>query len=298
MEAGKEKRLWVTIDTEMDADIHWRKSWPPEYTSVCEGIPQFLRPIWDRYDVHPMYFVSPEILYSEECCEVLKNEIKKGAIIGAHLHPEYIDPDSQWGEGIEKITPQFPNSDCSREAEFQKLRNLTKLVEDKLGVRPVWYRGARFGADLETIQILKELGYQYDSSVTPNIDWTGKGGPDHSMAPEEKYPVASNDLYAEGNLGVVEFPVTILGKRWGIVGKILPDNWLFYRWLRPTHMTYWEMKRLMRQLKERNTLVMMFHSMEIMVNKTPYVRAGWMQRYYLWRLEKILEYGKKMGFSL
>lgn len=27
--------------------------------------------------------------------------------------------------------------------------------------------------------------------------------------------------------------------------------------------------------------VMMFHGMEIMVNKTPYVRTWWMQKYYL-----------------
>ena len=33
------RNLWVSIDTEMDADIHWKKRWPPEYSSVCEGIP-------------------------------------------------------------------------------------------------------------------------------------------------------------------------------------------------------------------------------------------------------------------
>lgn len=298
MGAGKEKRLWVTIDTEMDADVHWQKSWPPQYTSVCEGIPQLLRPIWDRYKVHPVYFVSPEVLYCEECCEVLRDEVKKGAIIGAHLHSEYIDPDSKWGERVEKTTSQFPNSACSTEIESQKIDNLTRMIESKLGVKPVWYRAARFGADLDTIHILKKLGYQYDSSVTPNIDWTSKGGPDHSKAPEEMYPIAEDNFYANGDSGIVEYPVTILGKRWGLLGKMLPDNWLFYRWLRPTHMTYLEMRRLVKQLKERQVLVMMFHSMEVMVNKTPYVRMEWMQRYYLWRLKKILGYGQKMGYFL
>ena len=56
------KRIYVTLDTEMDNDEHWGKHYPPEYSSVIEGIPKLLRPIWDRYDVHPVYFVSPEVL--------------------------------------------------------------------------------------------------------------------------------------------------------------------------------------------------------------------------------------------
>lgn len=298
MTENHDRHVWITIDTEMDADAHWKKSWPPKYTSVCEGIPYLLRPIWNRYHVHPIYFVSPEVLYSDACCAVLKEEIKKGAVIGAHLHPEYIEPHSQWGEGIDKITPQFPNSACSTEEEYEKIADLTRLIEAKLGVKPVWYRGARFGADLDTIHSLDKLGYQYDSSVTPNIDWTGKGGPNHSKAPDSRYVIASDNLYREGDSGIVEMPVTILGKRWGVIGRLLPDNWLFYQWLRPTHMTYLEMKRMVKRLQERNELVMMFHSMEIMINKTPYVRNRWMQRYYLWRLERILRYASKLGYSL
>lgn len=298
MTENKDKRVWITIDTEMDADIHWKKRWPPKYTSVCEGIPYLLRPIWDRYHVHPIYFVSPEVLYSDECCSILQEEIKKGAVIGAHLHPEYIEPNSQWGEAIDKIAPQFPNNACSTEEEYEKIANLTKLIEVKLGVRPVWYRGARFGADLDTIHSLDRLGYQYDSSVTPNIDWTSKGGPDHSKALIDRYYIASDHMYHEGNSGIIEVPVTILGKRWGLLGRLLPNNWFFYRWLRPTHMTYLELKQIVKRLRGRNELVMMFHSMEIMINKTPYVRNRWMQRYYLWRLNKILGFITKKGYML
>lgn len=294
----EKKRLWVTLDTEMDADVHWKKKWPPQYTSVCEGIPKLLRPIWDQYHVHPIYFVSPEVLYSDECCCVLKEEVKRGAIIGAHLHPEYIEPDSYWGKEIEKVIPQFPNSAYSTEIEFQKLKNLTELIEEKLHVRPEWYRGARFGTDLDTIHILEMLGYQYDSSVTPNIDWTSKGGPNHSGASVGSYVIAADDMYREGESGIVEMPVTILGKRWGLLGRLLPDNWLFYKWLRPTHMTCLEMKKMMKQLRGRNELVMMFHSMEIMINKSPYVRTKWMQKYYLWRLRQILAYAVKNGYAL
>ena len=76
------KRIYVTLDTEMDNDEHWGKHYPPEYSSVIEGIPKLLRPIWDRYDVHPVYFVSPEVLYDARCVAVLREEVQKGAVIG------------------------------------------------------------------------------------------------------------------------------------------------------------------------------------------------------------------------
>jgi len=298
------KKIYVTLDTEMDSDEHWIKHYPATYTSVTEGIPRFLRPIWDRYGVNPIYYVSPEILYDEEAVKVLQDEIEKGAIIGAHLHPEYIAPDNIFGAGMEKAKAKFPCIDYDMEQEKEKLTALTALIKEKLGVTPIWYRAARFGTDIDTIHILKELGYQYDSSVTPHISWSSKGGPDHSHALEQPYVISEEDLYRESVEDkdanqIKEVPVTILGKRWGVFGKLLPDNWLFYRWLRPTHMTYLELKNVINQMvrEERKESVMMFHSMEIMVNKTPYVRTKWMQDYYLWRLDKILRYASQKGFQ-
>lgn len=299
------KRIYVTLDTEMDNDIHWGKHYPPDYTSVIVGIPKMLRPIWNRYHVHPIYFVSPEVLYDTRCVAALKEEIQKGAEIGAHLHPEYIQPDRIWGKGIEKETAKYPCSDYPDHIEKEKLKNLTDLIREKLGVMPVWYRAARFGADESTIQTLHELGYRYDSSVTPRIDWTTKGGPNHSSAPLRVYKISKKCIQKEARSetdfsGIIEKPVTIYGKRWGLIGRMLPDNWLFYQWLRPTHMTYQELKQIVRRMT-RDGLdegVMMFHSMEIMINKTPYVRAKWMQRYYLWRLDRILRYALKSGYAL
>lgn len=107
----------------------------------------------------------------------------------------------------------------------------------------MWYRGARFGADLDTIHNLSRLGYKYDSSITPHIDWTSKGEPDHGRALGSRYPIAIDNMYCEGDSGIIEVPVTILGKKWGLIGRLLPDNWLFYKWLQSTHMTYLEIKQ-------------------------------------------------------
>ncbi len=280
----------MTIDTEMDADIHWKKRKPVDFTSVLEGIPAYLRPIWDRYDVHPVYFVSPEVAEDPECAKMLKAEAERGAIIGAHLHPEYINPGRV--EDIDTIKKAaYPCYACDRETEAAKLRNLCDLIETNIGVRPIWYRAARFGADEETFGILSELGFKYDSSLTPHIDWSDRGGPDHSKTPIRPYKIEPYDI--------MEYPITITGKRWGLIGRLLPNNWLFYKWIRPSHMTLLEEKSMLKKLKRDgiDDVVMMFHSMEVMVNKTPYVRAGWMRRYYLWRLDRTVRYAVRLGYE-
>ena len=282
------KRLFITLDTEMDADTHWRKREPAEFSSILNGIPNIYRKLWDKYDICPIYFVSPEVVDNRKCCEVLKNEICKGAIIGAHLHPEHIEPQK---ENIDEVEiEKFPCFAYDYEIEKKKLENLRDLIKTNLGVTPIWYRAARFGADEDTIKILDELGFKYDSSFTPNVNWSDKGGPNHSGTPVFSYKIKGSNI--------IEYPISIAGKRGGVLGKVLPENWLFYRWLRPTHMSYLEEKNLIDELTDKgiNDLVMMFHSMEIMINKTPYVRNKYMQKYYLWRLEKTIRYVKKKGY--
>lgn len=291
-------RLYVTVDTEMDADIHWKKKHPPQFSSVIEGIPKILRPVWDAYNIKPIYFVSPEVVESGECCEVLKKEAAKGAVIGAHLHPEYIGPCRQ--RMAKDITEQFPCIGYSREIEKAKISSLSILIQERLGVQPEWYRAARFGTDADTIASLQELGFKYDSSFTPHIDWTKKGGPNHKPAPLHSYYVDCAHIYKDYGMkkGIKEYPVTITGKRFGILGKLLPDNWLFYQWLRPTHMFYAEQKHIIKECRKADVkdIVMMFHSMEVMVGKTPYVRTKWMQKYYIWRLKKTIAFAQSQGY--
>lgn len=284
-------KLFITIDTEMDANIHWEKNWPAEYSSIYEGVQKLFRPLWSKYGAHPIYFISPEILYDEKCVDILKKELAEGATAGAHLHPEYIQPGMEIKEGRQVGQSTFPCNDYSNEVERAKLLNLTELIEAKLGSKPIWYRAARFGADMDTYKMLDEMGYLHESSVTPGIDWSDRGGIDYRTYPHNPYRIENTNL--------TEHPVTICGKRFGIFGKLLPDNWLFYSWLRPTHMTYIEMRHIIKSaVKEgREELVMMFHSMEPMIGKTPYVRNKLMQDYYMWRLDKTLNYAKKMGIE-
>jgi hypothetical protein len=285
----------ITIDTEADADPHWNKPTPLEFTSVIYGIPSLLRPIWDKYNVKPLYFVSPEVLSNSECCRILRDEIAKGCIIGAHLHSEYIEPQKKNIAG--KPSNDFPCYANSTAVEYEKIHNLVGLLETTLDITPEWYRAGRFGADLDTIKSLKKLRFKYDSSVTPHINWETLGGPNHSNAPEHPYWIAKDQYYRsatkEESLGILEVPVTIGKKRFGVFGNLLSNHWLWYNWLRPTHMTIYEQKQLISRFLQKyhtNVYVMMFHSMEILINKTPYVKNTLMQSLFLKRIEKIIAF--------
>ncbi len=286
----------ITIDTEPDCDTQWKRSSPLTFESVLIGIPKLLRPIWNHYQINPVYFVSPEVLYENNCCAILRDEVKCGAEIGAHLHSEYIEPQRRYDIADGTGSNECPCYAYHDEIEFEKIKNLTNLIQSKLGVTPVSYRAARFGADTATIKSLQKLGYKIDSSVTPDINWSAIGGPDHSRASKQPYFIDSENIYSAGPSGILEVPVTISGKRL----PCLPNKWLFYRWLRPSHMTVFEMKKLVRQFLaayESPTLNMMFHSMEIIPGKTPFVRCGFEQKWFLRRLEKIIQYLCSKEFS-
>lgn len=289
-------KLLVTIDTEADCDTKWRRSKPLTFTSITEGIPKFFRPLWDALDVHPIYFVSPEVLDDEQSVAILRDERAKGAILGAHLHPEHIEPEKV-ADMAGRPASDFPCSSHTYEIEKEKILNLTRRMEEVFGEKPLWYRAGRFGADGDTIRILAEQRYRYDSSVTPCIDWSHAGGPDHSHAPDQPYFVSPENIAAAApGAKVEEFPVTIRGKRGGLFGRFLPERWLYYRWLRPTMMSIFEERNLIDDFARTYTaptLVMMFHSMEVMPGKSPFVRSRFMQRMFLTRLEKTLRYAKE-----
>ncbi|MGD0552343.1 MAG: hypothetical protein ABSB25_06795 [Sedimentisphaerales bacterium] len=286
----------ITIDTEPDCDVHWKRSRPLTFESVTFGIPSILRPIWDKFGIRPVYFVSPEVVENDQCCRTLKDEMGRGAEMGTHLHSEYIEPQRKYEDISGTASDEFPCFAYDAEIESAKIKNLTELIEKKLGVRPVSYRAARYGADLDTIKALEKLGYKVDSSVTPDTDWRSYGGPDHSRSPKQPYFISRTDYYSAGDSKILEVPITVSGKRL----PFLPGMWMFYRWLRPTHMTAFEMKSLISEFARSYpspVLNLMFHSMEVLPGKTPFVRTKLGQKMYLCRLNSILRYMTKMGFE-
>lgn len=102
---------------------------------------------------------------------------------GAHLHPwvnpPFDEPSNEKTTQIEEFY-SYPGN-LSESLEFQKLDELTKIIEFHTGVRPTSYLAGRYGVGENTYQTLKKLGYKVDFSVSAFANFTHQQGPDFSQ---------------------------------------------------------------------------------------------------------------------
>jgi len=276
----------LTIDVEPDCSVKWRRSDPLTFVNIETGISSILHPLLISCGVRPTYLISPEVLKHRRSVEILK--ALKDCELGTHLHSEYIGPELKHEEAAGTRSSEFP-CNLPDESEFGKIRSMTELFNTCFGYDPKSYRAARFGADSDTFEFLAELGYHVDTSVTPHINWQSKGGPDFTRYPEQPYWIEQGKL--------LEVPVTIAGKRF----VLLPDKWFCYKWLRPSVMSGYEMKKLIDKFVAENqasvVLNMMFHSMEMIPQASPYVRSETGRVRFLKKLKNVLAYLKKLDFE-
>ncbi|HEY3420771.1 MAG TPA: hypothetical protein VGK23_09480 [Methanomassiliicoccales archaeon] len=293
--------LLITIDTEIDKSKDWTVSSDQSFTSVTEGIPDKLTPLFAKYGARPTYLLSPEVIRDDDCLSVLKN--LKNCELGTHLHGDMIEPFCHKGSMANMSTDNMQSS-YTYEIERLKMVNLTALFATRFGYKPTSFRAGRFAAGSNTLKILDELNYKVDSSVTPNVDWKQKEGrANYLSAPDQPYYPKINDLLTPNGNSVLEVPVTILKpanhEKWHvrsirtISGRIYP-----LQWLRPSCNTGDGMVQVMRRTaetyadKKEIVLNMMFHSMEIMPGTSPYAAKEKDCQRILGYLEQALAYAK------
>jgi hypothetical protein len=284
-------KLVVTIDTE--GDNQWDHGAPLTTRNVA-----FWQPFMDlcvRHSVRPTYLVTTEIIDDGAARDLLRRWSQEElAEVGAHLHP-WTTPPFVDEPGLRSNDPAhaFPSS-LPDNLLRAKLAALTDQIEAGMGVRPTSFRAGRFGFDTRCAQLLAELGYVVDSSVTPLISWrgiaglpAGPGGPDHSAHSVRPFLIAG-----VGGRGLLELPVTImyscswasrhpwatrfylsqparLARRLSNGGRPLPEP----MWLRPfPGVRASDLKRFCWRARDSGlqTLVMMFHSSELMPGCSPY----------------------------
>jgi hypothetical protein len=282
--------LVVSIDTECDKSLTWHTRHPLEFASVYQGIPKILMPLFDSFGIKPTFLLSPEVMQDGYSCTVLSGI--KNCELGTHLHGEFIEPQANWNNSVTD-TAQVT---YRPEIEFQKLKNITHLFEQKFSRKPRSFRAGRFGIGPHTLKFLVELGYRVDSSVTPF--WTHEFDKDHTNnfwgAPLFPYHPSRQDIRKPGKLEVLEVPVTVANPfflnwpRW-ILGLMNNRSIIYKRilprlgfnipnttWLRPQRSSTEEMihiAHMVIQHAPRNkpaVLNMMYHSVEVIPNASPY----------------------------
>jgi hypothetical protein len=199
----------LTVDTE--ADNQWNhgvelttenvRHWEP-FQRVCR-----------QHGIAPTYLVTSEIAADPPAREKLTSWVSEGhAEVGAHLHPwttpPFVDrPGFRYNDSAHAFLSELPQ-DLVR----LKLERLTEEIAGAFGVRPTSFRAGRYGFDFRCAEVLAELGYHVDCSVTPMTELRstlglagGRGGPDFSKHSAQPFIIEGT-----GSPGLVEMPVTIL----------------------------------------------------------------------------------------
>jgi hypothetical protein len=202
----------ITVDTE--ADNEWAGPKIPTLKNL-EYIPRF-QELCNRYSFKPTYLTSYEVLESSYFKEMMAAYLKSGnAEIGAHLHPWSCPPLVDVTLHDLKYRP-YPN-ELPLTLFKNKMERLTTALEQAFNVKPKTYRGGRWGFSPDQIEVLLDLGYIADSSVTPYISWEdhkgdpeGKGGPDYTKASIFPYFLNSPDSGKRSGPKLLEVPLTVL----------------------------------------------------------------------------------------
>ena len=273
----KPKYLAISIDTEVDKSSSWAVSDPATFLSVTRVIPEVLTPLFGEYAAKPTYLLSPEVIEDPECSATLR-DLGTMAELGTHLHVQFIGPNRELFPGnMAGRRADSTQAECDRELEREKLRTLTELFTEVFGYPPTAFRAGRFAMSEATLDILAELGYLVDSSVTPGIYWNLPQG----KVDYRRHSAAPTTIDTDHG-PIVELPVTTkpLGRLARAIGGRYPmdrvyarltGNYSGIRWLRPTWCSASEMDAL-AETSESDVLVMMLHNNELIPGASPYAR--------------------------
>ncbi len=201
-----------------------------------------------------------------------------------HLHP-WVSPPFE--NNLDKVSDDtsYPGN-LPRDLEFEKLKVLTDTIETITGTRPKTYLAGRYGIGKHTQQILAELGYTLDLSISAYCDFTHQQGPDFSHYTNKRFSdnqitylphtssILSTFSWLDRYLNTkpklfTQIQSNILARQLGKVLRIRR-----YR-LSPEGFTFEQMKRLTEVQLEigQQEFVMSFHSPSVKPSLTPYTTS-------------------------
>ena len=201
----------IAIDTEGD-DL-WSK--PREITTRnAEYLPRF-QSLCERFRFKPVYLTNYEMAMSGAFVEFARDVLARGAgEIGMHLHAWNSPPLVPLTSDDFHYQPyliEYPDAVMK-----EKIRLVTRLLEDRFDQAIVSHRAGRLGFDSRYAAMLLDEGYRVDCSVSPGLDWrgtpgdpNGKGGPDYTAFPGRPYFFCTSDISAPAAGEMLEVPMTI-----------------------------------------------------------------------------------------
>lgn len=225
--------LLVTVDTEGD-DL-WSR--PREVTTRnARFLPRFQR-LCEQFGFKPVYLTNYEMALTDTFVEFGRDVLARDAgEIGMHLHAWNSPPLADLTGDDFRHQPYLIEYPLPLMRE--KIRRMTRLLEDRFDRAIISHRAGRWGFDGRYAALLAEEGYRVDCSVTPGVNWranlgdpNGRGGPDYTAFPVEPYFFDPTDIARPAAGPLLEVPVTIVPARLYRFAPLLYRAPLLRRWL-------------------------------------------------------------------
>jgi hypothetical protein len=275
----------VTIDTEGD-DIWSNPSAPT--TENVSFLPRF-QELCEEHGFKPTYLANHEVVTSGTFPQFARRIVLRAAgEIGLHVHAWNSPPLTGIGEWDRQ---QVYITELPDELMYAKMDALTRLIVERIEVRPTSHRAGRWAFDGRVARCLERLGYLVDCSVTPGVSWRrykgsldGAGGPSYRGYPVHPYFLDRDAIHQPGDSPILEVPVTIrplysvrlqrayerveLGLGGRLIRKVLGSP---CSWLRPTGSNLQQMLDVAAWALDQDLPVLefMLHSSELMPGGSP-----------------------------
>ena len=205
----------ITIDTE--GDNLWAR--PREITTGNAAFLPRFQSLCERFHFKPVYLTNYEMAMSDGFVEFARDVVARGAgEVGMHLHAwnsPPLEPLTSDDFFFQPYLIEYPDRVMK-----EKIRTLTRLLEDRFDQPMISHRAGRWAFDGRYAAMLLEEGYCVDCSVTPGIDWRanpgkpdGNGGSNYATFPDRPYFFSPAAISAPAPGGLLEVPMTILSSR-------------------------------------------------------------------------------------
>lgn len=297
------KKFIVTIDTECDKTEDWSNSSPISFNGVQRGVKEILQPLFEKYSIKPVYFLSYEVLSNAECVSYFKSLlINNKCELATHLHYEYVIDEIELNQ-LSGLKCDGVQNSLSYKEEKHFLNIITKKFIDCFGIKPISFRAGRYGISKNTGSILHNLGYRIDSSITPLTRWNyenEKNSLNFRLIEREPYFVdLEKGLKCKGSSNLLEVPISIFkNKTFKSYLKYLLKKEYTKTWIRPYVSP---LNRIIECIKgdinNDTPIVIMFHNMEVVPGMSPYVQSEEQSLDYILTLDKIFSYCTKLKIS-
>ncbi|WP_207537002.1 glycosyltransferase [Sabulicella rubraurantiaca] len=293
--------LITTVDAEEAFD--WTGPFRRDAMDVSSmGRQHLAHRVFEKHGVIPVYLTDYPVATQDEGAAPLRELLQGGhAELGAQLHPWVTPPFDEELSERNSYTGNLPLA-----LQIEKAKRLTGALQDAFGIHPRIWRTGRFGPGSRTADIIKQLGYECDSSLTPC--WPAEG-----LAEGSHWALDARPRWLDRERTLLGLPVSAalvgsaahpelarrlyrsrseilagMAARFGLMERIR---------LSPEGITLDEAKRLVRAMRTRGhrVFVLTYHSPSLAPGNTPYARTEedvtrllrWLDAFYAFFREEI-----------